>query len=66
MTVKVYGENPKDFFLFEDDGTSFDYEEGRFNWVQLSWNKAGQGNVEVDRKGNYPGKRYQVNTWVRK
>jgi alpha-D-xyloside xylohydrolase len=66
MTVKVYGENPKDFFLFEDDGTSFEYEEGRFNWVQLLWNKAGKGNVEVERRGNYPGKRYQVNTWVRK
>jgi alpha-D-xyloside xylohydrolase len=66
MTVKVYGKNPKDFFLFEDDGTSFEYEEGRFNWVQLLWNKAGKGNVEVERRGNYPGKRYQVNTWVRK
>ncbi|MEH7117142.1 TIM-barrel domain-containing protein [Neobacillus vireti] len=64
MTVKVYGENPKDFFLFEDDGTSFNYEEGKFNWVRLSWSKEYKGVVE--RKGDYLGRRYQIKNWERK
>jgi alpha-D-xyloside xylohydrolase len=61
LTVKVYGENPKDFILFEDDGTTYNYEEGIFNRVRLSYNEAGKGAVE--RSGNYIENRYQITNW---
>ncbi len=60
ITVRVYGEVPVFFELFEDDGISFDYETGAFNTVRLAWQE-GAGTVE--RKGNYNGVRYNINRW---
>jgi alpha-D-xyloside xylohydrolase len=64
MTVKVYGNNPKDCYLYEDDGSSFDYEEGCYNWIRLS--VCADGGSEIERRGSYSGKRYKFEKWEQK
>ena len=62
ITVRVYGEDPEFFELFEDDGVTFDYERGMFNKVRLAW-KDGAGTVA--RTGNFEGIRYEIAHWER-
>jgi alpha-glucosidase/alpha-D-xyloside xylohydrolase len=39
LTVKIYpGANGR-FVMYEDDGTTFDYEKGRFTRVRFEWNE---------------------------
>ncbi|MCP4639109.1 MAG: DUF5110 domain-containing protein [bacterium] len=60
ITVRVYGDNPAPRVLFEDDGETFDYEQGVFNRVTLSWAK---GEGAVAREGAYNGARYVIRGW---
>lgn len=63
ITVRAYGEAPADAYLFEDDGTTFAYRDGAYNWVKLSWPNGDQG--EVSRTGNYPHEKHRIVEWVR-
>ena len=60
LEVQVYGEDPASFVLFEDDGRSFDFEQGILNRVLLEWN---EGSGTATRKGQYEGRRYRINSW---
>jgi len=62
ITVRVYGDTPEPFVLIEDDGESFDYEQGLFNTVELSW---ADEKGEMIRQGGYDGERYRVVAWDR-
>ena len=62
ITVRVYGQDPACFDLFEDDGVSFDYEQGRFNRVRLTW---ADGKGTATRTGTYPAARYNISGWER-
>jgi alpha-D-xyloside xylohydrolase len=62
LTVKVYGEDPDPFTLYEDDGETFDFEKGVRNRVLLEW-KEGKG--AVSRYGRFKGRRYEVVDWQR-
>ncbi len=62
ITVRCYGENCKDFVLFEDDGFTFDYKNGVFNRVHLKWSK--DGNHKVVRSGKYEGVKYNIIQWI--
>jgi alpha-D-xyloside xylohydrolase len=57
ITCNVYGDNPADFVLFEDDGTSYNYEKGLFNFVTLS---VKNGKCDVIRNGKYNGIRFTI------
>lgn len=35
LTVRYYGTKPGRFTLYDDDGTSFDYERGEYGWTTL-------------------------------
>jgi len=61
ITVKAFGEHPGPFTLFEDDGTSYDFETGAINRVTLTWTPADGG--KVSRTGTFPGTRYQIVRW---
>jgi alpha-D-xyloside xylohydrolase len=61
LTVRVFGEHPAPFTLFEDDGTTFDFEAGVANQVVLGW-KLNEGGT-VQRKGSFSGRRYHVARW---
>ena len=47
LEVRHYGQAPGRFLLYEDDGVSFDYEQGRYHWRELC--------VERDAAGNLAG-----------
>ncbi len=61
ITVKAFGQSPAPFTLFEDDGTSFDFETGAANRVLLTWSP-GQGG-RVERTGTFSGRRYKIVRW---
>lgn len=48
LEVRHYGKNASSYFLYDDDGKSFDYEKGGFSRILLK--------VEVDAYGNKTGK----------
>ena len=62
LEVQVYGEDPTPFVLFEDDGKSFDFEQGSLNKVLLQWT---EGTGITTREGPYEGRRYRIKGWQR-
>jgi len=60
IMVRVYGDAPSPFTLYEDDGETFDFEKGERNRVLLEWSK---GKGSVSRYGRFEGRRYQINEW---
>jgi len=60
ISCKVFGSGTVDFTLFEDDGTTFDFQKGIGNIISLH---AANGKGSVNRKGRYKGKRYQIKNW---
>jgi alpha-D-xyloside xylohydrolase len=60
ITVRVYGEAPGSFTLYEDDGETFDFEKGALNLVSLTWH---DGRGSVQRTGNHTGRRYRITAW---
>jgi alpha-D-xyloside xylohydrolase len=60
ITCLVYGSNPAEATLFEDDGISFNYEKGIYNTVTLSWQK-NKGTVK--RSGQFKNTRYIIRKW---
>ncbi|SDD06919.1 alpha-D-xyloside xylohydrolase [Paenibacillus sp. UNCCL117] len=61
ITVRAYGAPEEEAFLYEDDGTTFEYREGRYNWLRLSWPAGAEGTAE--RSGSYEGVRYKIIGW---
>ncbi len=52
--LAAYGDNPRPCQLYEDDGTTFDYEKGK--WATLTVNSAG----EVQRPDHGQPQRYRI------
>jgi alpha-D-xyloside xylohydrolase len=61
ITCYVYGKAATPAYLFEDDGTTFNFEKNAFNTINLSWQN---GKGKVISKGNYKAKRYNIKSWV--
>lgn len=57
LHCKVYGTSTAACQLFEDDGTTYDFEKGQFNLVTL---KASNGAVDLKRTEGCDLKRYEV------
>ena len=57
LHCKVYGSDTAECRLFEDDGTTYNFEKGAFNLVTL---KAANGKVELSRTDGCDLKRYEV------
>ncbi|MDR2145909.1 MAG: DUF5110 domain-containing protein [Tannerella sp.] len=55
IEIRHYGENPGHYFLYDDDGETFDYEKGVYSWreIKLAKNRKGQweGAVSKAEKG---------------
>jgi alpha-D-xyloside xylohydrolase len=63
LTIGVYGEKPAKYFLYEDDGVTFDFEKGQQNRIELKWD--GQGGT-TSKTGDYSGpSRYKIIGWKR-
>lgn len=58
LEVRVYGENPVPFVLYEDDGETNNFTKGEQNQVTLSWDGT---SISEKREGKYNGPpRYKV------
>ena len=62
VTVHVYGEKPECFVLYEDDGVTLDFEQGRQNRIALNWDGT---DGSMKKSGNYVGpSRYKIVQWT--
>jgi alpha-D-xyloside xylohydrolase len=61
VEVRVYGQNPLSFTLYEDDGISYQYQKDGFNTMALSWDFQKKGRVA--RSGNFNAHVYNVVRW---
>ncbi len=63
LTVHVFAEKGASFVLYEDDGTTLDFDKGKQNRFELRWDgKTGH----TARSGNYDGSsRYRILGWDR-
>lgn len=43
IELRHYGESPSNAVLYDDEGESFDYEDGEFCWIELEVNKKRNG-----------------------
>jgi alpha-D-xyloside xylohydrolase len=41
--------------LYEDEGDSYNYEEGAFSTIEFAWDEVAQTLTIGDRQGTYPG-----------
>ena len=55
LDIKVYPGSDGSFVLYEDQGDGYDYEQGRFSTIQLSWEDASRTLSVADRQGAYKG-----------
>jgi alpha-D-xyloside xylohydrolase len=58
VVLHPYGDKAQECTLYEDDGRTFEYRAGRFNWVRASI--ASGGKLRVERSGSYEGRRYNI------
>jgi len=58
INCRVYGNQTSPIKLFEDNSFNFDFEKGKFNWVEIS---NSNDKIIVKRKGNFAGKLYKIN-----
>ncbi|MDR1918598.1 MAG: DUF5110 domain-containing protein [Tannerellaceae bacterium] len=61
LTCHVYGQAKQSVRLFEDDGYTFDFEQGAFNWVELSWQK---NKGKTLTQGKNKKRLYKITSWI--
>jgi len=63
ITVQVYGDHPVAAALFEDDGVSNDFQQGKQNRIDLTWADGKGAHVQT---GAYAGPtRYRIAAWTK-
>ncbi|HTB83606.1 MAG TPA: TIM-barrel domain-containing protein, partial [Candidatus Sulfotelmatobacter sp.] len=63
LTVHSFGPQPADFTLYEDDGISNAFVNGKQNQIRLHWEDSGSS---ASRAGGYSGPvRYRIANWQR-
>lgn len=55
LTVTVYSGKDAAFSLYEDDGLSYNYENGEFARTPISWDEASRTLTIGEREGSYEG-----------
>jgi len=55
LELRVYRGADGAFTLYEDDGTTYDYEKGAYTEIPITWNEAGQKLTVGARRGSFPG-----------
>lgn len=46
LIVRVYGQIPSTFRLYDDDGTTFNYEKGEYSWREIAVEKLRNGKLK--------------------
>ncbi|MNF17709.1 hypothetical protein D3C80_2213790 [compost metagenome] len=57
MELHAFGTHTREYYLYEDDGISYAYREGRHNWLKVGVDQ--ENRVNVERTGDFTGCRYQ-------
>ncbi|MBQ5393650.1 MAG: DUF5110 domain-containing protein, partial [Alistipes sp.] len=65
LTINVYTGRNGRFTLYEDDGVSYDYEQGLSTRIPMWWIEKEQRFILGERSGSYPGMVAQRNITVR-
>jgi alpha-D-xyloside xylohydrolase len=55
ITLYIYAGADGDFTLYEDQGTTFDYEKGAFSEIPIHWNNTAHTLTVGPRAGSFPG-----------
>ena len=55
INLYVYAGKDASFTLYEDEGTNYNYEKGRYATIDFSWNETGKTLTIGNRKGNFSG-----------
>jgi alpha-D-xyloside xylohydrolase len=55
ITLYVYAGQDGVFSLYEDEGTNYNYEQGAFSRIPITWNQASQTLTIGKRQGSFPG-----------
>lgn len=55
ITLKVYSGNDASFNLYEDDGVSYDYENGNYSIIPIVYDEVNHTMMIKDRVGEYDG-----------
>ena len=55
LEVRLYGDSEGAFDLYEDDGTSFDFEQGAYNLLRLAAKKQVDGSFRLEVKPQHEG-----------
>lgn len=51
----VYPGQDGHFTLYEDEGDNYNYEQGNFAMIPITWNDSGRQLILENRQGSYPG-----------
>ncbi|MDB5246360.1 MAG: hypothetical protein JWQ40_754 [Segetibacter sp.] len=62
VTCNIYGNPTATVKLFEDNSTDYNFENGQYNWLTLTW-KGKSGNAI--RTGNFKQQLYKISDWKR-
>jgi alpha-glucosidase (family GH31 glycosyl hydrolase) len=52
LEIRHYGKSEGKFILYDDDGESYDYENGEYSWTELSAAKKSDGTIQGLNKRN--------------
>lgn len=55
IEIRLYRGANATFNLYEDEGTNYNYEKGKFSIISFHWNERSGYLTIDDRKGNFPG-----------
>jgi alpha-D-xyloside xylohydrolase len=55
IELRVYTGADADFVLYEDENDSYNYEQGKYATIGISWNEVAKTLTIADRKGSFPG-----------
>jgi len=55
IELRIYPGKDGSFRLYEDDGSTYDYEKGAYAWIPVAWDDASMTLTLGARQGNFPG-----------
>lgn len=55
ITLFVYAGRDGEFKLYEDEGTNYDYEQGKYSTIKFGYDEARQTLTIGNREGSFPG-----------
>ena len=55
LTLYVYSGADASFTLYEDEGTNYNYEKGKYTEITFNWNETSKSLTVSDRKGAFTG-----------